>query len=470
MARSATIILEAQTADARQELDRLGSDLEQVEVEAAEAGSGFERLSSQATTEMIEARQAADRMSSSMRSMGGASSTATDLTFELTNQIQDMQAAGIRGATNALPMMFEQFSRLQNQAGSTTGALSTMLGTFTGPTGILALGTLGLQALPAIVDFFGGIADSASEARDSVDDLKSASEGLIEGFSQDLPTFEITDPEEARGLQQGLQQSIEGRQQVIEDLRAALEAEDAGEVSGIVPGSVEQPGASRFTGLSDRVLESLIQKNRTQLNQERALEQVLSQKLSRRERAVQQQELLNAATEQGISLSEDEADAEEKQARALSEQVQSLERIEQVQPAGTDPATTTPGAGPGPSPGPNFTDFELSGSNRELGRQMKDLEDQSNSAFSAVQLGAQAATSATNALAQSLARGESLARGLQGTFSQLLSQVGSTLLQQAITGGSALGLSGGSLGLLGAGAGLFGGIIDSYEEGAVVTP
>ncbi|WP_118827669.1 hypothetical protein [Salinibacter ruber] len=463
MARSATIILEAQTADARQELDRLGSDLEQVEVEAAEAGSGFERLSSQATTEMIEARQAAERMSTSMRSMSGASSTATDLTFELTQQIQDMQAAGIRGATNALPMMFEQFSRLQNQAGSTTGALSTMVGTFTGPTGILALGTLGLQALPAIVDFFGGIADSAREARDSVDDLKSAADGLIEGFAQDLPTFEITDRDQARGLQQGLQESIEGRRQLLEDLREAQGARGAQQAQ-------LSAGAARFAGMSDQVIQSLIQKNRTQLNQERALEQVLSQKLSRRERAVQQQELLNAATEQGISLSKDEADAEEKKAQALSEQARSLEQIEQVQPAGTDPAATTPGAGPGPSPGPNFTDFELSGSNRELGRQMKNLEDQSNSAFSAVQLGAQAATSATNALAQSLARGESLARGLQGTFSQLLSQVGSTLLQQAITGGSALGLSGGSLGLLGAGAGLFGGIIDSYEEGAVVTP
>jgi hypothetical protein len=463
MARSATIILEAQTADARQELDRLGSDLEQVEVEAAEAGSGFERLSSQATTEMIEARQAADRMSSSMRSMGGASSTATDLTFELTSQIQDMQAAGIRGATNALPMMFEQFSRLQNQAGSTTGALSTMLGTFTGPTGILALGTLGLQALPAIVDFFGGIADSASEARDSVDDLKSAADGLIEGFSQDLPTFEITDRDQARQLQQGLQDSIEGRRQLLEDLREAQGARGAQQAQ-------LSAGAARFAGLSDQVIQSLIQKNRTQLNQERALEQVLSQKLSQRERAVQQQELLNAATEQGISLSEDEADAEEKQAQALSEQVQSLERIEQVQPAGTDPAATTPGAGPGPSPGPNFTSFELSGSNRELGRQVDDLKDQSDSAFTAIQLGAQAATSATNALAQSLARGESFARGLQGTFSQLLSQVGSTLLQQAITGGTALGLSGGPLGILGVGAGLFGGIIDSYEEGAVVTP
>ncbi|WP_251931713.1 hypothetical protein, partial [Salinibacter ruber] len=125
MARSATIVLEAQTGEARQEFERVEQALSELEVEAVEAGDGFERLSNTATTEMIEARQAAERMSTSMRSMGGASSTATDLTFELTQQIQDMQAAGVRGATNALPMMFEQFSRLQDQAGSTTGALST---------------------------------------------------------------------------------------------------------------------------------------------------------------------------------------------------------------------------------------------------------------------------------------------------------------------------------------------------------
>jgi hypothetical protein len=111
---------------------------------------------------------------------------------------------------------------------------------------------------------------------------------------------------------------------------------------------------------------------------------------------------------------------------------------------------------------------ELAGSNRELGRQMGDLEDQSKSAFSAVQLGAQAATSATNALTQSLARGESFARGLQGTFSQLLSQVGSSLLQKAITGGSALGLTGGPLAAIGIGGGLLGGILGSFDRGGIV--
>lgn len=93
------------------------------------------------------------------------------------------------------------------------------------------------------------------------------------------------------------------------------------------------------------------------------------------------------------------------------------------------------------------------------------VQQESQSAFSAVQLGAQAATSATNALTQSLARGESFARGLQGTFSQLLSQVGSSLLQKAITGGSALGLSGGPLAAIGIGGGLLGGILGSFESG-----
>lgn len=294
-----------------------------MEVEAVEAGDGFERLSSQATAEMVEARQAADRMSSSMRSVGGASSTATNLTFELTQQLQDLQAGGIQGAVNAFPLMFEQFGRLQNEAGSTTGALSDLLGTFTGPTGILALGTLGLQALPMIVDFFGGIADSAKEARESVDELKSAADTLIQGFSQELPSFEITDRAQARDLQQGLQESIESREQLLEDLRAARDATGAEQAQ-------LSAGAARFATLEEATIDRLIQKNERQVDQERALEQVLSEKLSQREKAVQQKELLNAAEGRGIKLAEDGADAQQNATDAMENQVSAAETLNRL--------------------------------------------------------------------------------------------------------------------------------------------
>jgi hypothetical protein len=311
MARSAVVRIEARTDEAREQIGRMQADLEELEVEAVEAGGGFERLSQNARQELTDLRGQARRTSTSMSRVGtSAQSTASNLGFELTQAAQDAQF-GIAGVANQIPLLSEQFTRLQSQTGSTTGALSTMLQTFKGPTGILALGTLGLQALPQITEFFSGIGDSAKKASEEVDQLKSATDTLIEGFAEELPSFEITDRAQAQELQQGLEQSIQSREQVLEDLREALGATGAEQAQ-------LSRGAARFSGLSDAAIQDLINRQQSQLNQERALEQVLSEKLREREQAVQQQDLLNAATEQGIQLAEEEAEGRERQEQAMN--------------------------------------------------------------------------------------------------------------------------------------------------------
>jgi hypothetical protein len=389
-----------------------------------------------------------------MQRMGGsASSTATDLGFELTQAAQDAQF-GVQGVANQIPLMAEQFQRLRGQTGSTAGALSSLATTFTGPTGLLAAGTLAVQFLPQLMQAFGDTGDSAKEAQEKIDNLADAASDVVDVTSTDTEELELQYQDITTAIDESSRR-----------LRALQEIQQELGPTGLVT------NFENLSPLAQQVLrdlqaqsDSLTLSEQTltqQIQDEKAIRQSLQEQETELDRQLRLQERLR-------ELGAERAEEEEDNAQALSDQLRSIGRIQQVQTLGTQPAQANPGAGPGSSPGPNFTSFELSGSARELGRQMGDFEDQSKSAFSAVQLGAQAATSATNALTQSLARGESFARGLQGTFSQLLSQVGSSLLQKAITGGSALGLSGGPLAALGIGGGLLGGILGAFDQGGIV--
>jgi hypothetical protein len=205
MAREAVIRLDVKAGEARAELEKTGRSLSELEVEAVEAGGGFERLSTSVVQESAEARTQINRMRDSMQSMSSASGTATNLTFELTNQLQDMQAAGIRGAANAMPLLLEQFQRLQQQSGSTGGAVNKLLSAFTSPTGVLALGTLALQTLPGLLEFFNKTEEAAEETEQAFSDLSEA----ITDFGQ----FEVA------GVQIGPQDVAPAIRQLREERR-----------------------------------------------------------------------------------------------------------------------------------------------------------------------------------------------------------------------------------------------------------
>jgi hypothetical protein len=166
-----------------------------------------------------------DQMSTS------AQSTASNLGFELTQAAQDAQF-GIAGVANQIPLLSEQFTRLQNQTGSTTGALTAMLQTFKGPTGVLALGTLGLQALPQITEFFSGIGDSAKKASEEVDQLKSATSSVVDVTSTDLEDLELSLSDVGTAIEQTDQRigTLESRIGGLSELREDVGRARAGRV------------------------------------------------------------------------------------------------------------------------------------------------------------------------------------------------------------------------------------------------
>jgi len=272
---------------------------EQLENASVEASQNVRSSFQRAEQELRQTGVAAERASTSTREVGSAASgTATNLGFELVQGAQDAKF-GLAGLANQIPLIQEQFLRLRQQSGSTGGALASLAGTFTNPaTGLIAAVTLLLTFKDDLIGFFSDVGDEAESVSERVKGLKKATDRLVQGFQEDIPSFEITNLEDAQQLEEGLSESIESRQQLLEDLREAEGAAGAQQAQ-------LSAGAARFADLSDEELQQLISRNEQQLAQERALRSVLQDKIDQRERAVTQQELLNAATEEGIRLAEE---------------------------------------------------------------------------------------------------------------------------------------------------------------------
>ena len=317
--------LENSASDGAKQMERLGAESseasEQVERSMAEVRESSERTEQS----LRDTATAADRASSGLRGAGSAASgTATNLGFELVQGAQDAKF-GLAGLANQIPLITEQFTRLKRESGSTAGALSSIFAALKGPTGIIAAFTLLLTFKDEILSFFSDVGEEAKSTSERVKGLKQATDSLLEGFQKDLPSFEITSLEGARQLEEGLSQSIEARQQLLEDARAALQQKDISEGEGLVPD--ERPGADRFADLSDQALQRLINRNERQLAQEKALRSVLEDKIDQRQSAVRQEELLNAAKERGIELSEEQSGEAESQSETFQDLQQQYQNL-----------------------------------------------------------------------------------------------------------------------------------------------
>ena len=510
MAERATIILEARTDEARESVQRLQGELDQVSVEAAEAGDGFSSLSNDAARELAETRSQAERTSAAMRSVSGsASTTANSLGIELTQAAQDA-SFGVAGVANQIPQLQLEFQRLRSQTGSTTGALSTLASTFAGPTGALAAGTLLLQFMPQIISAFSEAEDQAEDTAESVEKIAESVNSVLEVTSDQTQDLELglDDTEQALSTAEGRVETLQSRIDALERLRALVSP-----IEEVRQQERTAVGQEQAAGREERSVAEIIAQTRERFNLENATQEEITQRVEslqqelRTEKGVRdelenQREALNRQLrvqerleELGANRAEDSKDAAgaaEREAEAMNglavsakQAAENRQTLRRFQAAGGrqgrmfDPISfgRTPTVGgtmlrntrqPGARMLQAAREAGFISEFRDYEQVVASFQSESESAFSAVQLGAQAATSATNALAQSLARGESFARGLQGTFSQLLSQVGSSLLQKAITGGSALGLSGGPLAAIGLGGGLLGGVLGAFDSGGRV--
>ena len=315
--------VEASTADGAKSMERLGSEsteaVQQVERSMTEVQSSAER----AEQSLRDTAAAADRASTDLHGAGtAASSTATNLGFELTQAAQDAKF-GMAGLANQIPFITEQFTQLQAKTGGIRGALSALFSALKGPAGIIGAFTLLLTFKDDILSFFSDVGEEAKSTSERVKGLKQATDSLVEGFQEDLPSFEITSLEDARQVEEGLGQSIENRQQLLESLREAEGATGAQQAQ-------LSAQAARFADLSDQALQRLIDRNERQLAQEKALRSVLEDKIDQRQSAVSQEELLNAAKERGIQLSEEQSGEAESQSETFQEvQQQYSDLVEQ---------------------------------------------------------------------------------------------------------------------------------------------
>lgn len=298
----------------------------------ASGADDVERAANRSKDALQEIDQAQDQVASSSSSMGSSvSSTANNLGFEFTQAAQDAKF-GLAGVANQVPLLSEQFTRLRNQTGSTTGAFSALFKSLKGPTGIIAGFTLLLTFKDEIKSFFQGAAESAASATEQVESLKGATDSLISGFSEELPEFQITSVGEAEDLEGGLSDSIQQRAALIQDLKNAQQRG-----SGALGANFSRD-ALRFAELSSGAIDDLIAKNQSQLQQEKALRSVLQEKIQQRKSAQQQQRILNGALGNGIKILKDQKELAEGLQQALSN-ASSVEPTTQVEAAPTAQGT-----------------------------------------------------------------------------------------------------------------------------------
>lgn len=178
--RRAVIILDAQTEEARAEVARLEGGLEEAGVAALQSGDAIERSSEQAEAALRQQAAAADRASASTGGMARAAGTANQFATELGQASQDA-AFGIQNVANQLPLLQEQFGRLQSQTGGTITALKAVGSSLLGPAGIIAGVSLLLTFKEEIIAFF---QDSAGAAEDFKEATEEATEAIteFEGF------------------------------------------------------------------------------------------------------------------------------------------------------------------------------------------------------------------------------------------------------------------------------------------------
>jgi hypothetical protein len=281
MASSAeTILFEVKTKADTEGLVAVGRKLDSLEKSYRDFEKRSQITSDQLQNATLEASRLGSSASSSAEDMGelseSVSTTSNQLAFELVQGAQDAQF-GLAGVANQVPLVAEQFGRLKSETGSTTSALGELLSTFIGPTGLLAIGTLGLQALPAIRRFFSGMEEGASAAKKQVDDLAQATDSVVD-VEGNLPTGQLNE-QEAKQLRDAVREQnrqIERQLEFARRLRTAFERvrEVQGRIEGLETGfeTLPEKGQEQVTDQLE-TQRAILQDRSNQLEQLKAQSQ-----------------------------------------------------------------------------------------------------------------------------------------------------------------------------------------------------
>ncbi len=196
-------------------VERVEQAVEEAESTSSDFGDTVSREMRLASSSAEEAEQALrgtasaqERVSSASTTMSsGVSTSANALGFELVQASQDAQF-GLLGVANQVPLISEQFQRLQTQTGSTRGALGALVSALKGPAGVIGAVTLLLSFGPQLVDFFESWIDGVDSAEEASKQLGEATSQLI-NIDLGLETQEIQNLERAREFLDGIQQEID---------------------------------------------------------------------------------------------------------------------------------------------------------------------------------------------------------------------------------------------------------------------
>ena len=215
MASAETILfeVEVQTDDtASQQLGEMDESVDSLE----QSFQDLQRRSELTAEDLQNATvTSAQQASQSMTQLGSsASSAATNLSFELVRASQDA-GHSIGAVVNQIPQMAEQFTQLRSQTGSTRGALSALVSTMTGPTGLLAAGTLLVQFGPKLISFFTDTGEAAQNTEEKVNKVSEAVSSILDVQAGQTEKLEL-------GLE-GAEQAIGETETNIQALETILE-------------------------------------------------------------------------------------------------------------------------------------------------------------------------------------------------------------------------------------------------------
>jgi len=446
MAEQAVIRIDVDTGEGRASVEQLESSLEELDVAAVEAGDGMERVgvgSQEAAADMQRAEQQMSRVSAEARSMSSSTSgAANQLGFELVQASQDA-AFGIENVANQAPLLAEQFTRLRQQSGGTTGALTSLVGALKGPAGVIGAITLLLTFKEQLIGFF---TDTEEAAKSAAEETESAIDSLLTRLADERDLQRITQ----------ITRQIREQQEALEGLPPDTQIGIQTEEGEFIP-SEERTAFALQVPAGARAITAAERQEQLQTELERVLKQrqKIRDEVSRR----------NALQRAGIDLSEQQTSELEAQLGTIREQVGPVGALQEPGVVEQDVPRAPTGVGdrrPGVGPGGGLESAIERGTRRQM-RQMPSAEVLQDRVTRAAMAAGESVDENVN---QQLAQGIRLASQLGTTLVQSARE-GSLTFQQAFS--SILGVVGSVLGGP-AGAAIAGGaqLIGSFQSGGIV--
>jgi hypothetical protein len=281
---------------------------------ATDAAEALDRLSDDAqdsAASLERAGQASARASQQMDRMTGQASGTNNLLFEMAAATEDAQY-GLRGVSNQIPQIAEQFSQLRSRTGSTKDAFASLLGGLTGPGGLI-LGFTALTSLaPAVISFFEDTGDSAEEAKKKYEDALDA----VLQFELKSRTFTLSSAEEAKEAQAVVEQMIERQKENLRLMADQLAA--AGKTSEEIQSDEAYQEQVRRLKDYEGILEKIVDQREQLANQERIGDALDEAGI----------DADTAATEKNTEAKKENADAHDQARAAIKKARAELEKFE----------------------------------------------------------------------------------------------------------------------------------------------